>query len=74
MVFNELDWKVKEMSKPLYEKFSWLRNDLKLAGPKGNKIQVKGIALFPTVSRNMRNYISRNCTRQLARSSANQSL
>ncbi len=45
------------MSNKLYEKFTWLKQDLIYAGPKGNKAQFKGIALLPTISGNGRKYV-----------------
>ena len=41
----------------LYEKFTWLKQDLIYAGPKGNKAQFKGVALLPTISGNGKKYV-----------------
>ncbi len=43
----------------MYESFSWIRDDLRYAGPIGNKAQFKGVALYPTISGNHRNYIAK---------------
>jgi len=42
----------------LFEKFRWLRDELKYMGPKGTKAQFKGVALFPTISGNGRKYLA----------------
>jgi hypothetical protein len=41
----------------LYEKYSWFKDDLKYAGPKGSKAQFKGVALLPTISGNGKKYV-----------------
>lgn len=45
------------MTETLYEKFSWIKQDLIYAGPKGNKAQFKGVALLPTISGNGKKYV-----------------
>ena len=51
------------MPETLYEKFSWIRDDLKFVGVRGNKAQFKGIALYPTVSGNGRKYVKEELVR-----------
>jgi len=46
------------MTQKLYEKFSWIKQDLIYAGPKGNKAQFKGVALLPTISGNGKKYVT----------------
>lgn len=45
------------MAQKLYESYSWLRDDLKYAGPKGSKAQFKGVALRPVISGNGKKYV-----------------
>ena len=54
----------------MYEKFSWFRDDVKLTSQVGNKIRIKGRALYATVSRNDRKYIADELLRS-ARTLAN---
>ena len=51
------------MPETLYEKFSWMRDDLKFVGVRGNKAQFKGIALYPTVSGNGKKYVKEELIR-----------
>lgn len=43
----------------IYESFRWLRDDLSYAGPIGKKAQFKGVALYPTISGNHREYVAK---------------
>jgi hypothetical protein len=40
------------------ESFSWFRSDVKATTSVGNKVRIKGKALFPTISGNKRQYIA----------------
>ena len=59
-----------KMTEKLFEKFSWFRDDVKLTSQVGNKIRIKGRALYATVSKNDREYIADELLRS-ARTLAN---
>ena len=47
------------MVEHLIESFSWFRPELKTTGQTGNKLRIRGKAIFPTISGNNREYIAR---------------
>jgi len=51
------------LTQKLYEAFRWFRDDFKTTSQIGSKIRIKGVALFPTVSRNNREYIEEELLR-----------
>lgn len=52
-----------DVSKPLYESFSWFRDDFKTTSQVGSKLRIKGKALYATVSGNHRKYVDEELLR-----------